>query len=242
MLKNRWTLLVGANGSIGEETAKLLSKNGSNLILVAKDKNRLESLERKIENVEVYCFDVNIKNQNEIKNLFKNIRKITKKLDIVVNNAAVMNISTLIGIKADDIEEVFRVNLFSQFYILQLAYRMMLKNEKASIINISSLMGIEGNFGHSLYASSKSALIGFSKSLAKELAPVRVNVVAPSVVQTDMINSLNQEEKEKIILKTPLKRIAKPEEIANVILFLASDMSSFITSEVIRVDGGLCSI
>ena len=245
MLKNCWSLISGASGGIGVSLAKEFAKNGSNLVLVAKDEIKLIGLKKELKEfgVEVYTFAFDISSYDEVKQFFKNLPKITKRLDIVINNAAIMHTSMIATTKKEDIDKLFQTNVFSAFYILSFASRVMLKAKKGSIVNINSIMGCSGASGHSLYSATKASISGFTKSLSKELAPfIRVNEIAPGVVDTKMIEKLKDEEKEKIIQNTPLKRIANPDEIAKVALFLSSDMASFITGECIRVDGGLCSI
>ena len=245
MLKNCWSLISGTSGGIGKSIAKEFAKNGSNLLLLARDEEKLTNIKEELKEfgVEVHTFAFDISSYDEVKRFFKNLPKITKKLDIVINNAAVMHTSSIATTKKEDIDKVFQTNVFSGFYILSFASRMMLRAKKGSIVNINSIMGCSGASGHSLYSATKASISGFTKSLAKELAPfVRVNEIAPGVVDTKMIQKLSDEEKEKIIKNTPLNRIANPDEIAKVALFLSSDMASFITAECIRVDGGLCSI
>ena len=229
MLTDKWCVITGASRGIGKETAKLFKQNNANLILISRNSEDIE--------IEGEKFSVDLSNYEEVKKLFKKISKITKKIDVLVNNAAIMHTSLIAMTKPEDIERVFKTNVFSNFYIASFASRFMLRSKNASIINIGSILA-RGALGHSVYSASKAALIGFTKSLAKELAPIRVNMISPSIVKTDMTKNLDK----SIIEKTLLKRMADPIEIAKVSLFLASDMSSYITGENINVDGGLCSI
>jgi len=242
MLQNRWVLITGANQGIGKATAKEFAKNGANLILVARDEERLKIVQNELERPS-YIFVCDITQESEIKHLFTQITKITKRLDVVVNNAGILYSAPLFMSKRDKMEEIFATNFYSVVHISQYASRMMLRGKKGSIINLSSAMGIEGAKNHAIYSASKASLIALTQSLSKELAPsIRVNAVAPGVVDTPLIASLSEQQKESIINATPLKRFASANEIAQTILFLASDMSSFITGEVLKVDGGLCSI
>ncbi len=241
MLKGKTALITGANRGIGEAIARTFAKNGSHLILVARDIESLQKVKESISEVEVDIFSCDISKESEVKALFQKITKISKKLDILVNNAALLQSNLLGMIKKDSIDLLFQTNVYGQIYILQYASRMMKRNGAGSVINMSSIMGVQGGKNSSLYSATKAAVIGLSKSLAKELAPeIRVNVIAPGVVKTELISDLSQELLCEFENETLLKRIATPQEIADVALFLASDMSRFITAEVLNVDGGLC--
>jgi len=241
MLKEKWAIVTGASSGIGLATAKLFSQNGAKLILIARDESRLKALKEELES-ETHIFSVDVSRYDEIKECFLKIRKITKNIDILVNNAGILKSSMFIMTNQSSIEELFRINTFSQMYMAQFASKMMIKQKRGSIINISSIMGVSGSSAHAAYSASKAAIVGFTKSLAKELAPIRVNAVAPGVVMTPLIDSLTLDEKEELVKKIPLKRLASPKEIAMSIMFLASEMSSYITASVLEVDGGLCSI
>jgi len=243
MLKNRYALITGASRGIGKESAILFAKNGANLLLVARDKDALISLKEELKefSVNVAIFVCDLSDENNIKSLFIEIKKVTRIIDIVVNNAGIIDSSMFGMTKSDKLKSMFETNLYAPYQLTQYATRMMRKSSCASVIFISSMMATKGAVGHSAYASSKSALFGMMKSLAKELAPtIRVNAIAPGVVKTDMIKTLGEDEKENYISESLFKRLATPDEIANVILFLASDMSKYITAELINVDGGIC--
>ncbi len=162
-------------------------------------------------------------------------------IDVLVNNAGVTRDNLLIRMGEDDWDAVIGVNLKSVFNSAKAAYRPMMKQRAGSIINISSVVGVMGNPGQANYAASKAGIIGFTKSLAKELGArhVRANVVAPGYVETDMTDALGDAAKDAMLNNIPLKRPASPEDIAGAVLFLASDASSYITGHVLHVDGGL---
>ena len=241
MLKNRYALITGASRGVGRECAILFAKNGANLLLVARDKDALVSLKNELKEFSVDIFVCDLSDEDNIKSLFIEIKKITKIIDIVVNNAGIIESSMFGMTKSDTLKNMFATNLYAPYQLTQYATRMMRKSSYASIIFISSMMATKGGIGHSAYASSKSALLGMMKSLAKELAPtIRVNAIAPGVVKTDMIETLSEEEKKDYASQSLFKRLATPDEIASVILFLASDMSKYITAELINVDGGIC--
>ena len=241
MLKGKIALITGANRGIGKAIARTFAKNGSHLILVARDIESLQKVKESISEVEVDIFSCDISKESEVKTLFQKIAKISKRIDILVNNAGVLESSLLGMIKRESMDSLFQTNVYGQIYILQYASRMMKRNRAGSVINMSSIMGIQGGRNSSLYSATKAAIVGLSRSLAKELAPeIRVNVIAPGVVKTELISDLSQKCLREFEDATLLKRIATPEEIADVALFLASDMSKFITAEVLNVDGGLC--
>ena len=245
MLKGRDILITGSTGGIGFATAEIFALNGANLMLVAHDLQKLEDQKNYLKKynitVEIYCVD--IASESEVKRLYGKLFKIRKKLDSIVNNAGVLHSKMFGMISSNELNEVFQTNTLSSFYMLQYGVRFLKKSDVASVVNIGSVMAEQGSLGHTLYSASKSALLGLSRSLAKELAPeIRVNLVAPGVVETKLIASMQKEQREAIVKNTPLNRVAKPEEVAKAILFLVSDMSSFVTGEVLHVDGGLCSI
>ena len=245
MLLDRYALISGATGGIGSQTAKLFASKGARLVLLARDEQKLQALKEELEpfGVEVHCFAFDIANKEEIKNFFKSLQKITKVLDIVVNNAGILHSGMFALTKEEEIERVFQTNTTSSFYLLQYATRFLKKSKVASVVSVGSIMAEKGSFAHSLYSASKSALLGLNNSLAKEFAPhIRFNIVSPGVVDTKLIADMPEQNRQEVIKNTPLGRIAKPKEVAEVILFLASDMASFITGEVIHVDGGLCLI
>jgi len=242
MLQDKWALITGASRGIGRATAKEFALQGAHLLLVGRDFEALKTLQEEIK-IPSNIFICDVSNEQEIKELFLKIRKITKVLDIVVNNAGILYSAPLLMSKREDIEKVFATNFYSVVHISQYASRMMLTKKQGSIINISSVMGINGASAHSIYSASKASLIALTKSLARELSPhIRVNAIAPGVVDTSLINGMSEEKKKVLKERTPLQRFAKESEVAKSILFFATDMSSFITGEVLRVDGGLCSI
>ena len=184
-------------------------------------------------------FDLN--SENEIKEGIEMILNCNKNIDILVNNAGVDQVSLFQMTTNEKIKEVFQVNFFSALYLIRGVLKIFMKNKNGSIINISSNAATECDAGRSIYAASKSAINSFTKSLSKELGPfnIRVNAVAPGLTNTRMIEKgINKKVLEEAIKKIPLKRVASPEEVANVVLFLASDMSSYVNGEVINITGG----
>ena len=245
ILKNKTALITGSNRGIGLATLIKLSENGADIIACAREKNT--EFEKKISEISknnkntitpIY-FDLN--KEEEIEMGLKKIEKISNTIEIIVNNAGINQMSSFQMTSLKKVKEVFQVNLFSNFLITQKLMKILIKNRKGSIINISSNAAYECDAGRSAYSSSKSALIAFTKVLSKELGSfnIRVNAIAPGLTKTDMINDkISKKLIDDTINRIPLKRAANPEEISNVILFLASDLSSYITGEIINVTGG----
>lgn len=245
MLKNKTSLITGCNGGIGLSLIKKFSENGSDIICCTRKKTdefteKVKKLSNKYNN-SIFTINFDLNNENEIKEAIKKIVEYPKKIDVMVNNAGVDQVSLFQMTTDEKIREVFQVNFFSTLSLLRGILKIFIRNKNGSIINISSNAASECDAGRSIYAASKSALNTFTKCLSKELGPfnVRVNAVAPGLTNTRMIEKgLNKKILEETIKKIPLKRVANPEEISNVILFLASDMSSYINGEVIDITGG----
>ena len=162
-------------------------------------------------------------------------------IDVLINNAGITRDNLLLRMTETDFDKVIEINLKSVFNMVKACQRVFLKNKSGSIINISSIVGVKGNAGQSNYAASKAGIIGFTKSIALELGSrnIRSNVIAPGFIETEMTNDLDNEIIQRWIQGIPLKRSGKPEDVANLCLFLSSDLSSFITGQVINVDGGM---
>jgi 3-oxoacyl-[acyl-carrier protein] reductase len=243
LLKDKTILITGATRGIGKATADLFAKEGAQLILLARDSSQLQILQNESDN-EIYkkalIFSCDVSNQIEVNNVFSEIRKNKLKLDVIVNNAGIMKDAMLTMATKDLMNEIYNVNVFGSMFIAQNATKFMIKNRNGSIINLSSIVGTNGNKGQTIYASSKAAIIGFTKSLSKELAPfgIRVNAIAPGFIETDMTAGMDPRFYEKNKSMIAIGRIGKPEDIAKVALFLASDLSNYVTGQIIGVDGG----
>ncbi len=244
MLKEKVALITGASRGIGKEIAEIFAKNGASLIINSKDEKKLQTVADELNDkykVEITPVAFDVSSYDEIKNAFKKIYKITKRLDIVVNSAGILEAGMVGLISKDSVERSFATNVYSVLYISQYSSRLMSRQKSGSIINMSSIMGLEGREGLSLYSGTKAALIGITKSLSKELAPfnIRVNAIAPGFIDTDMTNSLPDEQYQKYLDSIGLKRVGTPKNVADAALFLASELSEYITGEIIRVDGGM---
>ena len=246
MLKGKNSIITGCARGIGKGILELFAENGSNIIWACARKKTpdfekyLHNLSKK-NNVIIKPVYFDLSNKDEIKSAVKTIMSDKKKVDVLVNNAgitynALFQMSTL-----DMINKVMDINFTSQFIFTQYIVKLMLRNGSGSIINISSTAAIDANSGRSVYGASKAALLCATKALASELGDsgIRANVVAPGITKTDMIVSMSEEVIQETIDDTDIKRIGNPNDIANTVMFLASEHSSYITGQVIRVDGGL---
>lgn len=243
-MTDKYTMITGASKGIGSAVAEVFAQNGSNLFLLSRNIEKLKESKTRLESmypIRVYIYQLDIRNIEEIKETVNLIKKEKIHLDVLVNNAGIMSDAVLQVIKPETVNDIYATNVFGAFYLTQMTLPLFLKKRKGSIVNISSIIGTHGNIGQSVYGSSKSALIGFTKSISKELAPlnIRVNAIAPGFIDTDMIRNVDERFYKKNIESIGMKRIGKPEDVANAALFLASDLSEYITGQVIGVDGGM---
>lgn len=243
-LKGKNAVITGSNRGIGLATLRLFAQEGSNIWACARKQS--ESFEATIKEVSNE-YGVSIKpvyfeltDYEATKTAIKEITSEKKSVDILVNCAGISASGSLMMTSLDKIKEVFEVNYFAQINLMQLLSKAMIRQKSGSIVNVASVRGINPIAGATAYASSKAALICSTKVISKDFSPfgIRVNAVAPSLTDTDMGNNRKPEELERLVAHTALKRMATPEEVASCILFLASDDSSFVTGEVLTVDGG----
>ncbi len=237
-------LVTGATRGIGKEIALTLAENGFNIALnYRKESEELESLKKEIESKNVKCLAVcgDVSNYEQVENFVKEIISEFGRIDVLVNNAGITKDMLLMRMKKEDFESVIDVNLVGTFNVTKNVIPYMMKARNGKIVNISSVVGISGNAGQTNYSASKAGIIGFTKSLAKEVASrnINVNAVAPGFIQTDMTNVLKDEIKEEISKNIPLKRMGTARDVANLVSFLVSENSNYITGQVINVDGGM---
>jgi len=246
LLKGKNAVVTGCNRGIGKEVIRVFAENGANVWACIREGNQsftkyINYLEQEHSvNINPICFDLGDKEQ--IKSGVKTIKETKQSVDILVNNAGVIFTALFQMTSMQKLKEMFEINYFSQMLLTQYISRIMMRQKFGSIINISSSAAIEGNEGRTGYASAKAAMITSTKVLAKELAPykIRVNAVAPGLTQTEMmVSSTPEDALMETLNRICMKRVGQPEEIANSVLFLASDLSSYITSQVLRVDGGM---
>ena len=246
LLKGKTAVVTGSNRGIGKAVLDVFAKNGSNIWACTRKPN--DEFTKYIKNlsketgVKISPIYFDLGDPKQVKDGVNQIMTDKKPIDILVNNAGIIYTASFQMTSLDKMKEIFEINFYSQMLITQYISREMARQKKGSIINISSSAAIEGNEGRTAYASSKASIICSTKVMAKELARynIRVNAVAPGLTETDMMrNSTPQEALESTLKRTCLKRVGRPEEIANAVLFLSSDLSSYITGQVLRVDGGM---
>ena len=237
-------LITGATRGIGKQIAITLAKEGFDIAVNYRTAN--DSLNETIKEIEGYGVksigvqgDVAV--YEDCENITKQVIEKFGRIDVLVNNAGITRDMLFIRMKEEDFKQVVDVNLMGTFNMTKNVSQYMIKQREGRIISISSVVGIHGNAGQANYAASKAGIIGLTKSLAKELAGrnILVNAIAPGFIETDMTNILKDDVKANILNSIPLKREGKPEEVANVVKFLASEDSSYITGQVISVDGGM---
>ena len=241
---NKVAFITGATRGIGKQIALTLSKEGYHIALNYRSEGEeLESVKRDIEKNKVECLAVkgDVSKFEDCEGLVKQIIEKFGKIDVLVNNAGITKDMLLMRMKKEDFEQVVDVNLVGTFNVTKNVISHMLKARTGRIINISSVVGISGNAGQTNYAASKAGIIGFTKSLAKEVASrnILVNAVAPGFIETSMTDVLKEEVKEEIAKSIPLNRMGTVQDVANVVKFLTSEESSYITGQVIHVDGGM---
>jgi len=244
LLKGKTVIITGASRGIGKGIATTLAENGANIAFTySQSVDSANKLVNEILNLGVNCkaYQSNAASYEDAQSLIKNVLKDFETFDVLINNAGITKDNLLMRMSEEDFDKVIEVNLKSVFNMVKACQRVLLKKRSGSIINISSIVGIKGNAGQSNYAASKAGIIGFSKSIALELGSrnIRSNVVAPGFIETEMTNELNEELIQKWIEGIPLKRVGKVKDVANLCLFLSSDLSNFITGQVINVDGGM---
>ena len=244
LLENKVALITGGSRGIGKSIVEKFVSNGCN---VAFTYNKSESDAKLIESnlsekdLKIKGYKSNAAKYKEAEILANSVINEFGKIDILVNNAGITKDNLLMRMSEDDFNEVLSVNLNSVFNMTKAVQREFLKNKNGSIINISSVVGIKGNAGQSNYSASKAGIIGFTKSIALELGSrnIRSNVVAPGFIETEMTKNLSDDTLESWYRIIPLKRGGKPSDIGNVCVFLGSDMSSYMTGQVLVVDGGM---
>lgn len=244
LLENKTVVITGASRGIGRGIAVVLAKHGANIAFTySKSVDAAISLSDEIAKLSVKCkgYQSNAESFEDSQKLIDQIIKDFGNIDVLINNAGITKDNLLMRMTEDDFDKVIEVNLKSVFNMVKAVQRTFLKNRSGSIINISSIVGVKGNAGQSNYAASKAGIIGFSKSIALELGSrnIRSNVVAPGFIQTEMTDQLNEEVVNQWVNGIPLKRGGTTEDVANLCLFLSSDLSTFITGQVINVDGGM---
>ena len=244
LLKDKVALITGGARGIGRSICESFAENGCNVAFTYNNsKEAAEELVKELKkyDVKVKSYKSDASDHDKSVKLIDNVILDFERIDVLVNNAGITKDNLLMRMSPSDFKDVVNVNLGSVFNLTKSSIRIFLKQKQGSIINISSIVGVKGNAGQSNYAASKAGIIGFSKSIALELGSrnIRCNVVAPGFIETDMTDSLSADVLEKWKESIPLKRSGKPNDVGNACVFLASDLSSYITGQVLQVDGGL---
>ena len=244
MGENKVALITGATRGIGKEIALELARNGFDIAANCRNINEdLNDLKKEIESNNVRCefVEADVANFEQCENMVKQTIEKFGRIDVLVNNAGVTKDGLIMRMKKEDFEAVIDINLTGTFNVTRNVIPYMIKQKSGRIINLSSVVGVAGNAGQTNYSASKAGVIGFTKSLAKEVASrnILVNAVAPGFIDTDMTKVLSDSVKEGINAQIPLKRMGLPKEVAKVVKFLSSEDSSYITGQVINIDGGM---
>ncbi|AUA37819.1 3-oxoacyl-ACP reductase [Clostridioides difficile] len=242
-MKKKTVLITGGARGIGKAMSKAFAKEGYNVLVnFNKSENEAKELYTILneKNFSVKLFKADISNREDVENMVDYCIKEFGGLDVLVNNAGVSQDKLFTDITDEDWDNMMNINLKGSFYCSQVALKYMISEKKGNIINISSIWGISGASCEVHYSITKAGIIGMTKALAKEVGPsnIRVNSIAPGVINTDMLSGYNEEDIDALVEETPLMRLGTPEDIANCAIFLASDKSNFITGQVISPNGG----
>ena len=239
-LRDKNIIVTGASGGIGNSIIKKLNQAGANILASGSRKEKLEELKDKFGNVKTLRFDIS--KSDKIEEFVETaIKELGGNLDCIVNNAGVTQDNLAIRMSLDEWKKVIDINLTSTFLMSKSAIKKMLKNRSGKIVNITSVVGHTGNLGQANYTASKAGIIAMSKSLALEYAKknININCISPGFIRTTMTEKLDDKFKETIISKIPSARLGDPDDIANAVLFLCSNQSSYINGETLHVNGGM---
>jgi 3-oxoacyl-[acyl-carrier protein] reductase len=244
LLKGKNAIITGASRGIGKGIATMFAQNGANVAFTySSSSDAAKSLEKELKSygTNIKSYQSNAASFDDSQKLIDNVLEDFGSIDILINNAGITKDNLLMRMQESDFDLVIDVNLKSVFNMTKAVQKTMLKQKKGSIINMSSVVGVKGNAGQSNYAASKAGIIGFSKSIALELGSrnIRCNVVAPGFIETEMTAKLNEDTVNEWRKGIPLRRGGTPQDIANTCTWLASDLSSYVTGQVIHVDGGM---
>jgi len=233
-------IVTGASGGIGNSIVEKLSKNGANILATGTKKEKLDELKSKFKNLKVLIFDIS--QNDKIEEFIENAtNELGGNLDCIVNNAGITQDNLAIRMNFEEWKKVIDINLSSTFLLSKYSIKEMLKNKKGKVINITSVVGHTGNLGQANYSAAKAGIIAMSKTLAIEYARknININCISPGFIKTAMTDKIDTKFKEMIISKIPSGRLGEPEDVANAVLFLASDLSNYINGETLHVNGGM---
>ncbi len=239
-LKNKSIIVTGASGGIGSSIVKKLVENEANVLASGTKVEKLEELKSKYKNIKILKFDIS--QNDKIEEFIENATKeLGGTLNCIVNNAGITKDNLSIRMSIDEWKKVIDINLTSTFLLSKFSIKKMLKNKSGKIVNITSIVGHTGNLGQANYTASKAGIVAMSKSLAIEYAKknININCISPGFIKTAMTDKIDPKYKEIIISKIPSARLGEPEDIANAVLFLASNQSDYINGETLHVNGGM---
>ena len=244
LFQNKKAIITGASRGIGKAIAFNLAENGCDLFLVSRTKSDLEKVRNEILNdykVNIFCYELDITNFESVKEVFKKIIVEADTIDILINNAGITQDNIIARMTIDQWDRVIQTNLTGYFNCCKHIIRYMIKNKYGRIINISSIIGLNGNIGQINYSAAKAGLLGLTKSLSKEVGSrnITVNSVAPGFIKTAMTQGLDNSNKDKFLEDIALKRFGETEDVAHLVTFLASNKASYITGQTINIDGGI---
>ena len=239
-LKNKNIIVTGATGGIGNSIVEKLSNNGANILATGTRMEKLEDLKKKFNNIRILKFDISQHDKIE-QFINKATDDLGGSLDCIVNNAGITKDNLAIRMSLEEWSKVININLTSTFLMSKYSIKKMLKNKSGKIINITSVVGHTGNVGQANYSASKAGIVAMSKSLAIEYAKknININCISPGFIETAMTEQIDDKFKETIIGKIPSNRLGKPEDIANAVIFLSSELSDYINGETLHVNGGM---
>ena len=239
-LKHKNIIVTGASGGLGNSIVKKLYENGANILATGTKKEKLDDLKSQFKNIKILSFDIS--QSNEIDKFIENAtEELGGNLYCIVNNAGITRDNLAIRMNFDDWKKVIDINLTSTFLLSKSAIKKMLKNKQGKIINITSVVGHTGNLGQANYTAAKAGIVAMSKTLAVEYAKknININCISPGFIKTNMTEKIDAKYKEIILSKIPSARLGEPEDVANAVLFLASNQSDYINGETLHVNGGM---
>ncbi len=241
--KDKKVLITGSSGGIGQSISEKLIDLQSKIIFTSSDNNKLEKLKKNYGNNHSY-YHLNLLDSNDLISKINIISQENKDIEILINNAGITKDNLILRMKKDQWNDVINVNLNSNFHIIKAIIPNMIKNKNGKIIGVTSVVALTGNPGQSNYTASKSGMISMYKSLALEVAQrnININLIAPGFIESPMTENLNEDQKNNIMNKIPMKKFGKSEDIANLVVFLASNHSSYITGQTFHVNGGMLMI